>query len=103
MTKKVFHFRITDHVLLRYMERMLGVDVADFRRRLHDKLKPAAEAGAAQIEMGGMVFKFAYGPNDATVTTMWPIGHVAEKQRPPMSGDDSKEAKHIQARKRMAK
>lgn len=102
MIKKL-NFRVTDHVLLRYMERMLGVDVADFRKRLHAKLEPAAMAGATQIETSGMIFKFSHGPHDISVTTMWPADGPPSKKRPPLSGDDSREAKKIQARKRMAK
>lgn len=102
MTKK-FNFRITDHVLLRYMERMLGVDVAGFRKRLHSQLEPAARAGASQIEVSGMVFKFNQGADEVTATTMWASNSPVTWKRPPLSGDDTREAKKIQARKRMAK
>ena len=102
MTKK-FNFRISDHVLLRYMERMLGVDVAAFRKRLHDELAPAAQAGAAQIEINNMIFKFSHWPDEVTVTTMWPSGSPKPWKQPRKGLQDSKDYNRILARKRMAK
>lgn len=103
MTKKVFNFRVTDHVLLRYMERMLGVDVDAFRERLKTNLVPYAASGAASVEISGMVFKFTYGTHDTVCATMWPSNHIEAKKRPPLSGDESGEAKHIIRRKRTGK
>ena len=103
MTKRPFNFRITDHVLLRYMERMLGVDVADFRKRLHVQLEPSARAGVASHEVAGMVFKFSHSPNESVVATMWPSGHVCGHINPPKAAKQSREAMKIIARKRMAK
>jgi hypothetical protein len=103
MTKQIFNFRVTDHVLLRYMERMLGVDVDAFRERLRVQLEPAAKAGVKSIETAGMVFKFSYGSHDCVVSTMWLADGLGGKKRPPDGRDLSLEAKHIKARKRMGK
>lgn len=101
MTQIPAKFRVSDHVLLRYMARMLAVDVEGFRAKLHDKLLPYSVANGVTLD--GMVFKFVHHPHETVVATMWPEGSLREKQRPPRSGDDSAEAKKIKARKRMAK
>ncbi len=97
---KPFNFRISDHVLLRYMERMLGVDVAGFRQRLHDQLEPAAMAGATQIEVAGAVFRFQHNAHESVASTMWPSDSPRLRQSPRESRQDSKDYNKIMARKR---
>ena len=101
MTHKPPTFHVSDHMLLRYLSRMLGVDVESFRLRLHDKLEPYAKAGVRSVEDAGMVFKFSYSDGLVSVSTCWPSGHIAGKKQPPSSAQDSREAMKFAARKRM--
>lgn len=53
---------ITDHCLLRYLERVEGVDVATYRRKLGNDLRKVlkntpAGVGAKGIKLNGMTFK----------------------------------------------
>jgi hypothetical protein len=99
MSKK-WNFRISDHVLLRYMERMLGVDVEDFRQRLHDQLEPAAMAGAAQSEVAGAVFRFQHNADESVVSTMWPSDSPRLRQGGRPSRQEGRDFNKSMARKR---
>ena len=101
MSKSIFRFRVSDHALLRYMERILGVDVESFRAKLRAHLEPAAEAGAASLTVAGLSFRFSRNSLECAVTTVIRTDVKGGKQTPPASGDDSREYKKIKARKRM--
>lgn len=49
---------VSDHALVRYMERVMGLDLASLRRRLADEVRPFAEAGAASCVIGRANFCF---------------------------------------------
>lgn len=50
---------ISDHALLRYMERCKGIDLAAIRRELLEKLQPAIKAGASATTVDGAKFYIA--------------------------------------------
>jgi hypothetical protein len=99
MNQKIF--RISDHVMLRYMERALGVDIEAFRKKLQAQLEPAGRLGAKSFETGGMIFKFGHSPHEISVSTMWPADSPVPKLHPPRASKLSREAMNIAARKRM--
>lgn len=59
---------ITDHALLRWLERVHGIDVDGFRQRLHDESKPYLDAGAKAWTRGGATY-IARGGRLVTVKT----------------------------------
>lgn len=62
---------VTDHAIVRYLERVGGFDVPGLRRQIAHRVREAADAGAANVTIDGVVFVF--GENDhgkAVVTIM---------------------------------
>lgn len=57
---------ITDHALLRYLERVIGIDVASHRQELEVKLAQAVELGAVALVSEG----WRYTIVDCHVTTV---------------------------------
>lgn len=51
--------QITDHALLRYLERVEGVDIAGLRDRLADRLAEAVTLGAVAVTIDGMTYRLA--------------------------------------------
>lgn len=49
---------ITDHALVRYLERHVGLDFKSYRAEITAKCKTAALAGAAHLEIDGLRFVF---------------------------------------------
>lgn len=47
---------VSDHCLLRYIQRVLGVDVDAIRGEITALLEPAAKAGATKFSADGMTF-----------------------------------------------
>lgn len=66
--------RVTDHVVLRYLERVQGLDVESIRKRIADACAPAVAAGASSARLDGFFFKFGGGD---TVITVLPAGAQA--------------------------
>jgi len=49
--------QITDHALLRYLERMLGFDIEALKRELlTDEVRRAIKAGARRVHIKGVTF-----------------------------------------------
>lgn len=48
---------VSDHALLRYLERFCGIDVEEMRQAMTDILTPAADAKATSVSANGMTFK----------------------------------------------
>jgi len=66
MTRK--HTYISDHAVMRYMERAMGFDMNDIRERMHsDSLKAAIDAGANKVTIDGLEFLVREG----RVITIW--------------------------------
>lgn len=52
---------VTDHAVLRYLERVYGVDVDGLRKRIGHKVDAALEQGASGAVSGGFVYRIADG------------------------------------------
>jgi hypothetical protein len=48
--------KVTDHAVLRYVERKLGIDVEKIRSEMVDAASPAHRAGAVACSAGGMSY-----------------------------------------------
>lgn len=74
---------VTDHALLRYLERVLQIDVEQYRREIGRKVDVAMEhEGATGVVVDGFVYKLC----GVTVTT------VVERARPERGQHRSKSA-----------
>lgn len=76
--------RISDHAVLRYMERVMELNVEMVRKHIADLCTGPAAIGAVCVRAEGYRFEIANGIEHSTVTTVRPDrvtpGHVT-KQR----------------------
>jgi len=63
------HKRVTDHAVLRYLERVKGVDVESIREHIKAICLPALKVGALSVSAEGARFEFTNG----VVTTVIPL------------------------------
>lgn len=63
--KKPLH-PVSDHAVLRYLERVEGIDVEAVRRRIGATVQPGIEAGAKHVIHGG----YRYVLSDTVVVTV---------------------------------
>lgn len=62
-------FRVTDHAVIRYLERVQGIDVEAIRREISEVVAVAeAHPGASGVVLNGMRYKIRNG----AVTTIMP-------------------------------
>jgi hypothetical protein len=47
---------VTDHALIRYLERALGLDLNTARWAIEHAVREAAEAGASSVRVGGLTY-----------------------------------------------
>ncbi len=59
-------FRVSDHALIRYLERVHGVNLDPIRKEISDKVEGPAECGARRVVVDGATFEI----RDKTVTTV---------------------------------
>lgn len=59
---------VTDHALVRYIERYLDVNLDAVRQQIRDKTEDAIRAGALTIQIDGFLFTLA--PKDRSVITI---------------------------------
>ncbi len=65
---------VSDHAVLRYLERVGGFDIEGLRRQIADRLKPAADAGARGVVLDGHSFLIDYNPQlGSVVVTVLPV------------------------------
>lgn len=68
--------RVTDHAVLRYLERAHGLDVAAVRRHLAGKVETGARLGAVGVTIENVKLVLERGPADIAVVTAlkpkWP-------------------------------
>lgn len=64
--------RVTEHAVLRYMERVLGLDVEGVRKHILDTCTPAIMVGASSLKTEGVRFEFV----NYAVTTVLPDGQM---------------------------
>ena len=58
--------QVSDHAVLRYMERAMGLDIEALRQELERKVDAAARAGACGLTVDGVNFRIV----DGVVTTV---------------------------------
>jgi hypothetical protein len=63
---------VTDHAVLRWLERVQGVDIEAIRQRIWKTCEPAVKAGATCVRVDGVKYELANGK----VVTVVP-GHAA--------------------------
>lgn len=49
-------YGVSDHAIVRYLERVVGVDVDKIRCEILDLCEPAMRAGAAKVKVGKLEF-----------------------------------------------
>lgn len=59
---------VTDHAVVRYCERVLGMDMEGVRRVIHDTCAPADAIGASRVLKDGFRFEMQQG-RVVTITT----------------------------------
>ena len=58
MTKRL---PVTDHTVVRYLERVAAIDIDAIRQRIHDHTHQALAHGARGIVSNGITYRFAGG------------------------------------------
>lgn len=77
MTRQLPH--VSDHALLRYLERMRGIDIEKARAEIAARVADGVQLGASAVVSGG--HRFTLSGN--TVTSVVPVrSHVARLPRP---------------------
>lgn len=52
---------VTDHAVLRWLERFAHVDVEAIRRRIHEETREAAHSGATRLTINGTEYRMENG------------------------------------------
>lgn len=81
---------VSDHAVLRWLERVEGVDVGGIRRRIAMAAQNAADLGAGGVRVEGVTFKLEHGPIRTVVTTTITNHvrpHLAQPRRRPAVAD----------------
>lgn len=61
------YVEVTDHALIRWLERVHGIPMEEFRKKLADVVRPSIKAGAIGLQRDGMLYTLV-GPTLVTVT-----------------------------------
>lgn len=72
MTRPVVY--VSDHAVLRYLERIGGIDVEHLRRQIALRCDQAARAGAIGLVIDGHTYVIAQGGSCPAVVTIKPTG-----------------------------
>ncbi len=80
MTKRL---PVTDHAVVRYLERVVAIDVDAIRQRIHDHTHQALAHGARGITSNGITYRFAKG----RVVSVW----VAQAHLKPLKWNKGEE------------
>jgi hypothetical protein len=65
---------VTDHCVVRYLERVLNLDVEGVRDRIRDECRNAIDAGATSLKMESYQYQFAR--EGKTVVTVTPSNNT---------------------------
>ncbi len=80
MTKRRLH--ISDHAVLRYLERVGGFEIERLRKSMAERLNAAAQAGANAVVIDGYAYVIRRDQHGPVVTTVLladlPQGHHRE-------------------------
>lgn len=92
---------VTDHALIRYLERVQGLDMEWFRNHVHEIVEPYVKARVANVEIGGFWFIFRNGKL-VTISPDRPgVSSEFRNQREIVNGTDQpRETLNWKARKR---
>ncbi len=72
MAKKSNPIRVSDHAVLRYLERVVGLNIDMVRKHIADTCAGPAAIGAVCVRSEGFRFEIANGIENSTVTTVRP-------------------------------
>lgn len=61
---------VTDHAVLRYLERVVGLDIEGLRRQIGHDVDRAADLGACATQIDGWRYCLAYDHGRPVVTTV---------------------------------
>lgn len=64
---------ISDHALVRYLERVGGFDTERLRRSISDRLQPSVDAGARGVVIDGYSLLIDYSDRGPVVITVLPV------------------------------
>ncbi|QYK42845.1 MAG: hypothetical protein KF887_07015 [Paracoccaceae bacterium] len=67
---KKSRIRVSDHAVLRYLERVGGFDVERLRREIGRRVEDAVLAGACGVQIEGVSFRVKDGPDGPVITTV---------------------------------
>lgn len=67
---------VSDHAVLRYLERVGGFKIARLRREIAERLQPAVNAGANGIVIEGHTFIIEQGKHGPVVATVLPVAQA---------------------------
>lgn len=65
------HITVSDHAVLRWLERVEGVDVKAIRRRIARATRKGAELGASAVTLDGVRFAIHQAGDQAGVWTVY--------------------------------
>ena len=65
---------VTDHAVLRYLERLGGFNIEGLRNDIRARLQAAADAGAGAVVIDGHSFLIDRGDYGPVVVTVLPVG-----------------------------
>ncbi|MFG1247284.1 hypothetical protein [Xanthobacter flavus] len=80
---------VSDHAVLRWIERVAGIDVAELRRRIASDVRPFLDAGACSAAIGGV--RFMLDPKTRAVVTVITEGKMREEPKRRRSPRDFRE------------
>lgn len=61
---------VSDHAVLRYLERVGGFDIDGLRRNIAERVGPAVRAGATGVNIDGFAFRVTLAPSGPVITTV---------------------------------
>lgn len=64
---------VSDHAVLRYLERLGGFNIERLRQEIAARLQPAADIGAGGVVIDGHSFMIDYNEKGAVVVTVLPV------------------------------
>lgn len=69
--------RISDHALIRYLERVAGISLETVRAEVSDLVRDAMDAGATRVTIAGCIYEL--DPRARAVITVLPQGGKAPR------------------------
>ena len=74
---------VSDHAVIRYLERVATIDIDQVRKRIHEDTKQALAAGASGIVSNGICYRF----KNRKVVSVW----IEHQQKAPLSWLETKQ------------